>query len=294
MKEKVLGVCPYCGSSRLVPLILVGGPLAAVDNKNDQCKCLDCGKAATPIEFDKVSDVDQFFEAEESIAAEGFLSIPLLPLEMDGKRSEPKVRALSWDSGGPLASGGAVPIRHYLKERGIANDSEMLLMDIEGFRSGDQDPEALKQLLRRRPSAWLSMGMTSAEDLFDGLYMGAGMVLADTFSSGSLDLFKELHELSDRCLPMVVYDGSVVWRRGGERDLGRVLDSLEEIGYAEIVFFDIRTERPDREALLDLLSQRKGIIIGGGISEADLPSLEARGFRGAIVDPVLDGIGEEE
>lgn len=289
MKENALGVCPYCGSSRLVPLILVGGPLAAVDNKNDQCKCLDCGKAATPIEFDKVSDVDEFFEADGPQDDSGFLTIPLLPLELDGKKAEPKVRALSWDSGGPLPSDGSLPIRDYLKGRGIANDAEMLLMDIEGFRSGRQDSEALKQLLRRRPSAWLSMGMTSTEDLFDALYMGAGTVLADTFSADSLDLFRDLHELSDRCIPMVIYDGSVVWRRGGERDLGRVLDSLEEIGYTEIVFFDIRAERKGRGELLDLLSRRR-IIIGGGITTADLPMLEGLGFRGAIVDPDMISI----
>jgi hypothetical protein len=270
-----------------VPLILVGGPLAAVDNKNDQCKCLDCGRSAIPIEFDAVNDIEPFFGVDTDASGGEFLALPMLPLEMRGTKAEPLVRGVTWAEDGPYPFGGAVPIRQYMMDRGIANDAEMLLWDIEGFRTGNQDTEALKQLLRRRPSAWLSMGMTSEEDLFDGLYMGAGMVLADTFSMTSLELLKDLHELSDRCLPMVIYDGRVVWRREGERDLSKTLDTLTRMGYAEIVVYDIRPMAGKDATLVESLGRRGGIILGGGVIASHMPALKQAGFRGAILEPVL-------
>ncbi len=286
MNVRPLGVCPYCGSSRLVPLILIGGPLAAVDNKNDQCKCLECGRLGIPIEFDAVHDVDPFFAAQDALESPDFIAIPMLPLQMEGAKQEPLVRALTWDKEGPWCVGPGTPIRDYLKGRGIANDAEMLLVDIDGFRSGKQETDALKVLLRRRPSAWLSMGMTSEQDLYDGFAMGAGIVLADTFSAPSPGLFKELYALSDRCHPMVIYDGHVVWYREGEKDLDKVLDMLSQIGFMEIVVFDIRASEGEKDVeLLAKLAARGDIIIAGGIKQADLAALEKMGMRGAILDP---------
>ncbi|MEI6796672.1 MAG: hypothetical protein WCK39_07390, partial [Methanomassiliicoccales archaeon] len=149
-----------------------------------------------------------------------------------------------------------------------------------------QETDALKVLLRRRPSAWLSMGMTSEQDLYDGFAMGAGIVLADTFSAPSPGLFKELYALSDRCHPMVIYDGHVVWYREGEKDLDKVLDMLSQIGFMEIVVFDIRASEGEKDVeLLAKLAARGDIIIAGGIKQADLAALEKMGMRGAILDP---------
>jgi hypothetical protein len=119
--------------------------------------------------------------------------------------------------------------------------------------------------------------------------MGAGMVIADTFSMSSFDLFEELYGLSDRCLPMVVYDGSVVWRRGGDRDLKRTVGRLRGIGYVEIVVFDVRAL--DAGIDLDLanaIASEGDIILGGGILTKDLPQMEGLGLEAAIVDPSFD------
>ncbi|HVO77934.1 MAG TPA: TFIIB-type zinc ribbon-containing protein, partial [Methanomassiliicoccales archaeon] len=87
MKQRLpIYACPNCGGRDLVPKVLVGGPMAQLDENTGAYHCQECGRTAVPLSFNRVEEWISFRQqamkrSEEEREKTGFLSIPILPVD---------------------------------------------------------------------------------------------------------------------------------------------------------------------------------------------------------------------
>jgi len=313
MGIRKIRACPYCGSTWLEPLILFGGPLAGVDNKNGTYRCRSCGRRAVPLEFSEEQELREHL-APSPREKRGFHHIPIMPLDTSalfslvgfdlpiGRVAE--IMDIEWERGELRRKDYRAKFLDYW--RAISGQtygaSSILLMDLSGIEEGRPNFRAMQDLVRRRYDIWLELGMRSVQDLFDSFALDISWAVAGTMTCPNISLFEEIFELSDHCLPMIYIDGVVLWgrRATGPRDVSGTISLLRRIGYERIGVMDLsrlgRGEGPD-ERLLHLLKDLDiEIMLGGGITERYLEKVESMGFSGAFVDtftPVISDIVRE-
>ncbi|MDD1770781.1 MAG: hypothetical protein LUO79_06830 [Methanomassiliicoccales archaeon] len=300
--------CPNCGGRDLVPTVLVGGPMAQLDENIGTYHCDECGHTAVPLAFAKVEEWIAFRQqamkrTEEAREKTGFLSIPILPID-----TIPLVSFAGLDL--PIAKTVEVVSVRWNGERlerteyhvafdrywaAVAgkryNATEVLMLDLAGLNLARPNFPVMRELVKRKYDVWLDLGIRSDQDIFDAFSIEVSHALADTSTSSSLRLFKELYDLSDRCIPCVQFDRRVIWgtSRAGPLALDETIRRLKEIGYEEIAVIDLPalgTHAGVREEFLTLLDGLDtDLIVGGGVVEADLDKLKARGYKGGLVDP---------
>jgi hypothetical protein len=175
--------CPYCGSAQVEPLVIFGGPLAAVDNKNETFRCTECGEVAVPVDFESIESWKEFVRQKKggeqiNIVPEGFLHIPILPVDTSslqvGNTSLPigrraRVVSIGWDGQGLVIADPSSSFAEYWRTVGGSryNAKDILMLDLAGIRNGDPNFNALKALVKRRYEVWIELGMRDVQDLFD-------------------------------------------------------------------------------------------------------------------------------
>ncbi|MFP4170866.1 MAG: HisA/HisF-related TIM barrel protein [Methanomassiliicoccales archaeon] len=298
---KDVKACPRCGSTKILPKMLFGGPLAGVDNKDYKYRCLDCGKEAVPISFSAPEERERFSREEPEAEEEDFVLVPMVPLNTEallsmggiemplGKVAE--VVDVSWD-GGFVPGEYRVPFLKYW--RAISgnryNAQRIMLLDLMGIGRGKPNFGALKELIKHRYEVWLDLGLRDVHDLFDSFAMDISWAVVNTLTCPWMDLYREMFELSDRCMPCVYFDDGVLWGDGGgPRDLSRTLKEFERIGFQEVSVLDlprIGTSTGVSEWMLEELEgQEMRVYLGGGVTETALEEMRERGLAGAIMDP---------
>ncbi|NYT11885.1 MAG: hypothetical protein GKC03_04945 [Methanomassiliicoccales archaeon] len=317
-KEQRIRACSYCGSTRIEPKILFGGPMAQLDHKDGKYWCLDCGKESVPLDFHSSYEVQDFRESAESqtqdLPVEDFLRVPIVPLNTGplfrmGPMELPigkvaRVVNVNWNENRLEPLEFSVPFLDYW--RAVSgkryNAREMFLMDLSGMNDGKPNFMALKKLIKHRYEMWLDIGIRDVQDLFDSFAMDISWAVAGTLSCPSTKLFEEIFDLSDRCVPCIYIDREVRWDRSdaGPTDLGRLVRFLFDTGFERLAIIDLpRLGKREgySEHLVDYLEGYEGeILIGGGVRETDFETLQERGFKGALVDPftpVIESIIEE-
>lgn len=298
-EEDVLG-CQHCGSRRLVPKVLVGGPMAGVDNKDGTYICLDCGRELVPLGFSDEAERSDF-ASHARAADKDFFHIPIVPVETWSLFNIPlldvsvvqvaKVVELEWRQGWRIRPGG-VPFADYWKAVGSKRygAEDVLLMDLAGMQQGRPNFEALRHLMKRKYKVWLEMGVREVQDVFDAFTLGSQNVMLGSMTCRSTDFLQEILELSDMSVPLLYWDGRVLW--GGKRlpeDIVGALRLLEGMGFERAAVLDLRrlggTEGYDVGLADRAMGTGMGVVFGGGVREADLPELRERGMVGGLVDP---------
>jgi uncharacterized protein related to proFAR isomerase len=317
-EERRIRACPYCGSTRIEPKILFGGPMAQLDHKDGKYCCLDCGRESVPLDFQTSYDVQEFREYSESEAetpaAEDFLRVPIVPLNTAplfrmGPMELPigkvaRVVNVKWNENRLDPLEFSVPFLDYW--RAISgkryNAHEMFMMDISGINDGKPNFMALKKLIKHRYEMWLDIGIRDLQDLFDSFAMDISWAVAGSLSCPTTKLFEEIFDLSDRCVPCIYIDREVRWDRpgAGPSDLGRLLHFLFETGFERLAVIDLprlgKREGYSEHLAAYLDGYEVEILLGGGVRETDLGALQELGFKGALVDPftpVIESIIEE-
>jgi len=299
MDEEVVG-CQHCGSRRVVPKVLVGGPMAGVDNKDGSYVCLDCGRELVPLNFEGEAERQEFLAPAES-AGKDFLHIPIVPVDTWSLFNLPlidiplvqvaKVVEVDWREGWNVKPGG-VPFADYWKAVGSKRygAEDVLLMDLAGMQHARPNFEALKALMKRKYSVWLEMGVRDVRDLFDAFTLGSQNVLLGSLTCPSKRMLEEIIELSDMSVPLLYFDGKVLW--SGKRlpaDLSESLKMLADLGFEKAAVLDLRhlggRDGYDAELADKALSSEMDILFGGGVREPDLPELRDRGAVGGLLDP---------
>ena len=316
-EEGRIRACPHCGSRNIEPKILFGGPMAHLDNKDGSYNCLDCGKTSVPLDFHTSYEVEDFKtskdELDEPVTKE-FLRVPIVPLNTAplftmGPLELPigkvaRVVNVRWNGGCLEPLEFSVPFSDYWNAVSGKryNAQEMFLMDLSGICDGRPNFSALKKLIKHRYKIWLDLGIGDIQDLFDSFAMDISYAVAGSLSCPSVQIFEEIYDLSDRCVPCAYIDRDVKWSRegAGPKDLRRFLGALGRIGYDRVALIDL-TRLGVREGFSwDMGSVLEGsdceLVIGGGVRESDFDSMREMGFAGALVDPftpVIESIIEK-
>jgi len=299
MNEEVVG-CQHCGSRRIVPKVLVGGPMAGVDNKDGSYICLDCGRELVPLGFEGETE-RQDFVAHAQTAGKDFLHIPIVPVDTWALFNIPlldipvvkvaKVVEVEWGEGWNVRPGG-VPFADYWKAVGSKRygADDVLLMDLAGMQHARPNFEALKALMKRKYAVWLEMGVRNVQDLFDAFTLGSQNVIVGSLTCPSKAMLEEVIELSDMSVPLLYYDGKVLW--SGKQlpsDLSASLRMLDDLGFEKAAVLDLRRlggrDGYDVELLDLVLSSDLDMLFGGGVREPDLPELRDKGAVGGLLEP---------
>ncbi len=299
MDEEVVG-CQHCGSRRVVPKVLVGGPMAGLDNKDGTYVCLDCGRELVPLGFEGEEE-RQDFVADAQSAGKDFLHIPIVPVDTWSLFNLPildipivqvaKVVEVEWREGWNVKPGG-VPFANYWKAVGSKRygAEDVLLMDLAGMQHARPNFEALKALMKRKYAVWLEMGVREVHDLFDAYTLGSQNVLLGSLTCPSKAMLEEIIELSDMSVPLLYFDGKVRW--SGKRlpsDLTRSLEMLADLGFERVAVLDLRrlggSDGYDVELAEKAISSDLEVLFGGGVRETHLPELREKGAKGGLLDP---------
>ncbi len=292
--------CQHCGSRRIVPKVLVGGPMAGVDNKDGSYVCLDCGRELVPLGFEGEAE-RQDFVAHAQSAGKDFLHIPIVPVDTWSLFNLPildlpivqvaKVVEVEWREGWNVKPGG-VPFADYWKAVGSKRygAEDVLLMDLAGMQHAHPNFEALKALMKRKYAIWLEMGVREVQDLFDAFTLGSQHVLLGSLTCRSKGMLEEIIELSDMSVPLLYFDGKVRW--SGKRfpsDIPGSLRMLDDLGFERAAVLDLRrlggADGYDAELAEEALSSEIDILFGGGVRETHLPELRKKGAVGGLLDP---------
>ncbi|HUT26647.1 MAG TPA: HisA/HisF-related TIM barrel protein [Methanomassiliicoccales archaeon] len=300
MTERVVA-CQYCGSRRVVPEVIVGGPMAGVDNNSGRSICLDCGRSLVPLDFSGEEE-RQDFVAKTETEVRDFLHIPIVPVDTWSLFSLPiidvplvqvaKVVELEWQNGWNILPGG-VPFEAYWKAVGSKRygAKDVLIMDLAGMQHSRPNFDALKTLMKRKYSIWLEMGVREVHDIFDAFTLGSQNVLIGSMTCRSLGLLEEIIELSDQSIPLLYYDGEVRWgsKHFGPASLTESLDLLFDLGFDRSAVLDLRqlgSKKGFNEGMAEeAISRKIEVLIGGGVRESDLERLKEMGAIGGLLDP---------
>ncbi len=321
MKQRLpIYACPNCGARDIVPTVLVGGPMAQLDENTGTYQCQECGQTAVPLYFAKVEEWISFRQqamkrSEAEHVKSGFLTIPILPVDTIPLASiggidlpiakTVEVVSIRWSGTMLERTEYHVPFERYWAA--VAgkryNATEVLMLDLAGLNLARPNFAVMRELVKRKYDVWLDLGIRSDQDIFDAFSIEVSHAIADTLTSSSLRLYKELYDLSDRCVPCIQFDKKVIWgtSRAGPTDLVETVRRLREIGYEEMAVMDLAalgTHSGVREGFLATLEGLDAeLLVGGGVVESDLEKLKARGFKGGLVDPytpVIDDLIRSE
>ena len=305
MTIKRISACPYCGSRDIEPEVIFGGPMAGVDNKDGGYICRQCGRKAVPLDFVSEKELRSFKEdnMEQDQAPKSFKHIPIMPVDTRSLLSlagidiplgsVAEVVSVKWNGVRLVRTEYSAKFTKYWKAVSGQryNAPEIMLMDLAGIMESRPNFEVLRQLLRRKFNVWLDIGMRNEDDLFDAFAMGVSFAVAGSLCCRHIDMFKELFELSDKCIPCLYLDEGVVWERtgAGPRDMGEAIEALKAIGFEEMAIIDLprlgTRSGYSKELVAKALEHGVSIYVGGGITEKDFDSLEHMGVAGALVDP---------
>lgn len=240
---------------------------------------------------------------DQNDQADTFKHIPILPVDTRGffsvgsndlpLGSVAEVVSVKWDGTRLARTDYSAKFSKYWKAVSGQryNASEIMLMDLAGIIEARPNFDVLRQLLKRKNSVWLEIGMRNEDDLFDAFAMGVSYAVAGSLCCRNINMFKELFELSDKCIPCLYVDNRVVWERpgAGPADLGEAIEALKNIGFEEIAIIDLPRlgtgSGYSEEMVASALGHGITLHVGGGITEKDFESLEKMGVSGALVDP---------
>ena len=279
--------------------------MAGVDNKDGGYICHQCGRKAVPLDFISQSELNAFKEdtMEHDQASKSFMHVPIMPVDTRSilslagidipLGSVAEVVSVKWNGERLVRTEYSAKFSKYWKAVSGQryNASEVMLMDLAGIIEARPNFEVLRQLLKRKYSVWLEIGLRNEDDLFDAFAMGVSYAVAGSLCCRQIDMFKELFELSDKCIPCLYLDKQVVWERpgAGPCDLGEAIKALKAIGFDEIAIIDLTRlgtrSGYSKEIVTKALEHGIDLIVGGGITENDFESLEKMGVAGALVDP---------
>ncbi len=305
MTSKRISACPHCGSRDIEPKVIFGGPMAGVDNKDEGYICHSCGKTAVPLDFVSQSELRAFKEdnMEQDQPSKSFMHVPIMPVDTRSifslagidipLGSVAEVVSVKWNGERLVRTEYSVKFSKYWKAVSGQryNASEVMMMDLAGIMEAHPNFEVLRQLLKRKNNVWLEIGMRNEDDLFDAFAMGVSHAVAGSLCCRSMDMFKVIFELSDKCIPCLYLDQQVVWERpgAGPADLEEAIEALKAIGFDEIAIIDLPRLGTRSGYSMEMVARALGhgvaIHVGGGITEKDFESLEKIGVAGALVDP---------
>ena len=222
-----------------------------------------------------------------------FRLIPTIPLLKGGvlNRSERLATApVIWDAGkGFVAQSPRLGYQNYTKWlKGQIDKTTPWFMFDAGQEKTGPNYSLIKDSHIRGQERWFDPGVRSIDDIFDAFSMDTDMLLINSAGLDSFETLKEAHEVSDSCIPLLLYDGKSVIFYNGLYDLEKTLNEIGAIGFENIVVMNLpalgQKNKPGNPFWRDIHRGETNLIPAGGITEKDLPHLKDWGYREAMRD----------
>jgi phosphoribosylformimino-5-aminoimidazole carboxamide ribonucleotide (ProFAR) isomerase len=285
-------VCPYCFSHEIDEIALIGGPMAQLDNDDGTFKCHKCGRVAVPMEFASWEEYIAFVWERDEAPDDNFRTVPMMPLVWDDGTEEAYVTDISWKNG-LVAGSRRKPFKEYWKtsSKDVYNTVRTFIVDVEGTLTGSSRVTELQRILRKKADVSLDIGIRDEQDAYDCFTMGAWEVIACTWAMPSIEIFERIIEMTDRCVPCLCHEKSVVWskKNGNPDKLEDAIAALKDMGYDTVAIMDLWGLGRGSFHGEDLVMRAKGLGVNvlacGGIDLAHVPSIKELGADGAILDP---------
>jgi uncharacterized protein related to proFAR isomerase len=233
---------------------------------------------------------------------EGFIHVPIVPVDTTALIRIPyidlpiaqvaEVVEVEWNGGYDIVGHRERFSRYWGAVSGPRYSAhDIMLLDLSGVDAGRPNFDVLKALIKSKYHVWLDLGVRDIEDLFDSFAMDVTRAIIGTMTAPSMDIFEEAFDLSDRVVPCVHYDRRVLWpkRSSGPSDLKEAVAALADIGFERVGVLDLprigRKQGIDADLVQRLAGLDVGVILGGGVTEQEVPILRSAGLAGAFIDP---------
>ncbi|QLH74337.1 MAG: hypothetical protein HPY73_01950 [Methanomassiliicoccales archaeon] len=291
-REQRIRVCPYCLSHDIEERVLIGGPMAQLDNDDGTFICHKCRRVAVPLEFSNWEEYMAFTWEKDVIPSKKFRTLPMMPVIWDDISGDALVTSISWTD--RLVQGPDVaPFKDYwnaaMKEAYQAK--EAFIIDVTGTVTGNPRVNELQRLMKRKAEISLDVGIRSEHDVYDCFTLGAWEVIACSWAMPSIKIFEQVVEMTDRCIPCLCHSKKIVW--GKEKDnplkIEEAVRQLKDYGYRKVAIMDLwslgKKKYSGEDIVLRALGQGVDVMAGGGITDEALDKIREIGAVGAILDP---------
>jgi uncharacterized protein related to proFAR isomerase len=200
---------------------------------------------------------------------------------------------LGTDGGEYRPVGSASRVISKLSER----FERVLIVDIDAIEGAGPQLDLVQELAEEDTELWVDMGARVANDLVHPFVAGASVIIVGTKCIRDVGAYASMYRVSGEVVPSLeVSGGSLVWRGDEPPSIAELLKSLRGMGYVRLAVADLG--RRAAGAPLDESLVGKAVAIGfevyagGGVTEADVPRLEALGAKGALLE-LRSVLGEE-
>jgi uncharacterized protein related to proFAR isomerase len=166
------------------------------------------------------------------------------------------------------------------------------LIDLNGLM--DYKPQTkLIHELSEFCEVWTEAGVTDADSVYDLFVAGSAEVIVSSKTLNSLLELANAYDLSENLIFELDYSHGIVSPNHQIQAMSPIELSTEvrDIGIDRIIFADLNRIDNKNKSLEDqiirsLVSQRLGVLVGGGIKLRDVPTLRKFGASGAIIELV--------
>ncbi len=164
----------------------------------------------------------------------------------------------------------------------------VLLVDIDALEGREPQLALIQDLSEGNAELWLDTGAQCAGDLVHPFVAGATTVVVGTKSMRCLDAYGQIYKVSGDVVPSLDFrEGKLIWAGDDAPELKDLMSHLKELGFTRIIVADLgrRTGEPVRDGPIgEAVQMGFDVLAAGGVTDADLPALEALGVKGAILD----------
>lgn len=162
------------------------------------------------------------------------------------------------------------------------------MVDLESITKGKAQLSNLREATGSF-EVWYDGGVSSSEEIYDPIMVGAGKIIVGTKSITGLGALLDCYELTPNVIFELDYHDAVLSpsKDIGGMGVGEIVEKVHSIGIRSIIVADFGRMENDRDldrGLLEkVMSYGFHTYAAGNITPSDLPLLEEIGVGGAIM-----------
>jgi len=156
--------------------------------------------------------------------------------------------------------------------------SPILTIDVNGFNGRTVNNQLITRTKTRRSEHWVLTGVTTLDDVFDGFHMGADTLLIP-YRDLPLNVLKEINDISDRCIPIILTDDRRSSSISGFEDIMESMRNVQRCGFSDVAVLNTSDSNiwddvlKENERTIPLVFGNAASIIEKGFSDVlEVPS----------------------
>jgi hypothetical protein len=119
--------------------------------------------------------------------------------------------------------------------------SPILTVDVDGFNRRIVNNALISKTKTRRSEHWVLTGVTVIDDVFDAFHMGADTLLIP-YHNVSPNLLKEINDISDCCIPVIMTNGMSSFSVSGNESIIDSMRNVQRCGSPDVIVLNTSEE----------------------------------------------------